>query len=352
MSEYSVNLDYEEILEVDEPTEKRPILICSADRCNDMGTYENLCAHWVHIHLAHTLLCLCPVQGCRCKKMFIKDIWTHAQDEHGLLGEGLKASDAVPAVVQVVPNRNYWFPVDHSPLAVTQEVPEGTFWFSQKVHASVLLQEKLRAMQAASKATSTVAAPLVPPAPLALRVPQPPSLLLLRPANHSRNCHENLLLWPRTPFEWQNVMPWWSNWRHILGICHREVALWQERYDVLHRLERRSSSEIIQLRQHVQALQQRLSYVEGENRRLRISDREPRPVIVGHLDHIPSTGALVLNQFWPFYRQILCLLDLPSRTPCLSSDNFWIIMIQPSCKTIYFFRLVWTISWPKTQLHL
>ena len=121
---------------------------------------------------------------------------------------------------------------------------------------------------------------------------------------------------------------------YLRSIHHQEVALWQERDDGLHRLERRSSREIItQLRQQVQALQQHLSYVEGENRRLRNPDREPGPVIVGHLEHILSTRALVLypsvghTAVYPFDGQDLCLLDLASHTPCLSSDNLWIIMI-------------------------
>ena len=63
---------------------------------------------------------------------------------------------------------------------------------------------------------------------------------------------------------------------HLRVIRHKEVALWQERDDVLHRLGTRSSEEVAQLRQEVQGLPQRVGYLEGENKRP-LKPPEPSP---------------------------------------------------------------------------
>ena len=125
MSDCSAILAYEKISEVEEPVGKRPLLMCPTDQCQDMGTYENLCGHWARIHQAYILLYLCPFQGCGCKKMMAGDIREHAEEEHGLKGESLTAFDSVPAVVQVVPNHNFKFPGDHSPLTNSPRITRG-----------------------------------------------------------------------------------------------------------------------------------------------------------------------------------------------------------------------------------
>ena len=113
---------------------------------------------------------------------------------------------------------------------------------------------------------------------------------------------------------------------HLHHIRHWEVTLWLERDYVLHRLEKWSSEEISQLCQVVQALHQRFVFLECENWRLLKMDRKPCPVIMAHLESIPSTKALVSYHtskhtlVYPLGRQDICLLDLPNRTPCLTSD--------------------------------
>ena len=331
MSDVSAILDYEELSEGEELTAKRQLLMCPADNSQDMGTYDNLCTHWSRIHQAYTLLYLCPFQGCGCKKMMQPDIRQHVQEQHQLSGDALLVFDTIPAVVQVVPNRNYRYPGDHSPLSAAPEVPGGTFRFNQKVHASRMLQEKLRGVKAPPPTPATCSAPPAPPAP---QVPsQAPPQALSAPVHIPGPSHQEV---PRMT----TTLPATSSRRvvdrhatveqleaHLRGIRHKEVALWQERDEVLHRLERRSSEDLAQLRQEVQALRQRVEYLEGENKRLLKPDREPRPTIVGHLEAIPSTRALVVypsgghTAVYPLDGQDLCILDLPNRTPCLSSDS-------------------------------
>ena len=61
--------------------------------------------------------------------------------------------------IHAVPNRNYRYTGDHSPLAAAPEVPGGTFQFNQKVHASRILQEKLRALKAPPAPSAPSSAP-------------------------------------------------------------------------------------------------------------------------------------------------------------------------------------------------
>ena len=328
MSDASAALDWEELPEAEEPLGKRQLLMCPADNCQDMGSYEHLCEHWSRIHHAYTLLYLCPFQGWGCKKMMKPDIRQHAQEQHQLSRDSLLVFDTVPAVVQVVPTRNYKYPGDHSPLTSTPEVPEGTFRFQDKIRASVLLQEKLIALQV-NHATSSTQPPPSAPRPSASTANAPPSAVLGLPRQSEGSSAVRSATSPPATSSRKVVDRNASMEQlelHLRQIRHREVTLWQERDNVLHRLENRSNEEIAQLRQGVQALRQRMVFLEGENRRLLKPDREPRPVIVGHLESIPSSRALVLyptsghTSVYPLDGQDICLLDLPNRTPCLSSD--------------------------------
>ena len=96
MNDVSAILDYEELSEGEEPAAKRQLLMYPVDNCQDMGTYDNLCTHWSHIHQAYTLLYLCPFQGCGCKKMVKPDIRQHVQEQHQLSGDALLVFDTVP----------------------------------------------------------------------------------------------------------------------------------------------------------------------------------------------------------------------------------------------------------------
>ena len=234
MSDVSAALDWEELPEAEEPLGKRQLLMCPADNCQDMGSYEHLCEHWSRIHHAYTLL----------------------------------------------------YPGDHSPLTSTQEVPEGTFRFRDKIRASVLLQEKLRALQVKHAISSTQPPPSAPQ-PSASTASAPPSgqsegFSAVRSATSPPATSSRKVVDQNASVEQLEL--------HLRQIRHQEVALWHERDNVLHCLKKGSSDKIAQLRQEVHALRQRVVFLEGENRRLLKPDREPRPVIVGHLECIPPAG--------------------------------------------------------------
>ena len=145
--------------------------------------------------------------------MMKHDIRQHAQEEHQLSGDALLAFDTIPAIVQVVPNPNYKCPGDHSPLTSTPEVPEGTFRLQDKIRATVLLQEKLRALQV-NRATSYPPRPLAPQPSVSTACAPPPAVLGLPGQSEGssavRSATSPLLHHPRKV--WTKTPPWnsWS----------------------------------------------------------------------------------------------------------------------------------------------
>ena len=99
MSHGLATLDYEELSEGGEVAGKLKQLLCPADNCQAMSTYDKLCSHWACIHQAKSLLYLCLFQGWGCKKMLGMDLYNHMLWEHELISEGLAVFDAAPAIV-------------------------------------------------------------------------------------------------------------------------------------------------------------------------------------------------------------------------------------------------------------
>ena len=231
----------------------------------------------------------------------------------------LKRSQHVPAleniswIAQVVPNNRFISPGDAAPLEPRPRLPEGCIRFTEKPKVWAMLHSALRGPPTA---TCQEPAPMpLPPAETEGKKPTGPS-----PGKVSSGTHSSLSKLPLGALE--------EKLRDIHG---KEPGLWQEREQVLWAVERQQATRVQKLEMLVLKQQRRVEYLESENRHLLNPDREPRPTIVGYLEGVSSTRAVILfpncgtTTVYPMEQADIVLLDLQNRDPCLSSGTLWVV---------------------------
>ena len=322
MSEDILELDYVEQSSEDEnperepePSPKRRRVVeggsssCAAQGCAERGTEAALREHWSKMHCSHVVLFLCPYEGCGVEKTWKEDMHSHLKMDHLKTSRLAPELECLPWIAQVVPNNKFVAPGEVAPLAPRPRVPEGSVRFTAKLRVTALLQAALRGSLVIPRKPSTA-----PAVPTEDRKSLGPSPVKVTPATSST-------LASHTGGELED---------RLRDLRRRETAIWQEREQVLRAVERQQASKVPELEQTVAKLRRRIDFLEKENKRLLHPDREPRPTIVGHLQSVPSTRALVLfpkcgtTSVYPLEQADIVLLDLPSRTTCLSSESLWV----------------------------
>ena len=296
---------------------KRAKIMCPAANCDDYGTEDDLAKHWQRLHNRTTLLYLCPFRACGVKKAFAEDLEDHIAQDHQLSSRGLQVINALPSLVQIVPNRRFRHPGPVIPsLAVQPTLPTGSLPFMEKDRISQLLEDALQEAEYS-----------------------PDSCTLYRPTSRTLLAQSNgpCLSACDSPTSWDNdsrslpptpdkTAPTADIQTHLARLALVTFCLEQERSDLRAVLESRTQKDLDECREQNKLLHQRLHSLESENRRLRENGHEPVPTLVSHLEQITSTRAAILfpncgvTTVYQVEAQDIHLLDLPHRAPARSSD--------------------------------